>query len=196
MQKSNQWKAERLGVITSTKAHMLLSSNKTRENLMCQMIAEIASGQWKDINPTKAMTRGSEIEDEAVAYFEMMYDCEVHGADDYITHSNPYLACSPDGLIGFLSGLEIKRLDEHNHIRVMMYEKIEPKYFSQIEWCMYVTGRPYWSYFGYCETLPEPLTGYLKDFEMSRERRNEIDLIANKFTQELDGHLDKFGLKL
>lgn len=193
-QRSEQWLADRLGVITSTRAHDLLSSPTTRKTLMAQLISEHATALKKEVPQTAAMIRGSEIEDEAVSYYQIMTDAQVHGDDSYlVSRDHPLFACSPDGLVGEDGGIEIKRLDEHNHIKTMLGD-IDKKYLSQIKWCLFVTGRKWWDYVGYCETMPEPLTSDIRRLKREDLEIEKVEEIAFSFVRELEENLIKFGI--
>lgn len=194
-QRTDEWKQDRLGVITGTRAHNLLQSPATRNTLLAELVKEYAIAQWKDFAPTKAMERGSNIEDEAISYYQVLFDSDVYGDDSYIiSKDNPQFACSPDGLIGKDGGLEIKRLDEENHIKVLVSESPEKKYIHQIEWCLFVTGREWWDYFGYCETLPETIKHYRQRITLPDERKAEITKISNNFLTKLQATLERLDL--
>ena len=105
----------------------------------------------------------------------------------------PLFACSPDGLIGSDGGLEIKRLDDENHVKTRLGD-IDKKYLAQIEWCLFVTDRKWWDYMGYCETIPEPLTADIRRIEATDKRMNEIKKIALDFIGELEINLEQFRL--
>jgi len=193
-QRTEQWKADRLGLITGTKAHNLLSSKTTRITLMAELIREFATADTKEIPQTAAMKRGSDIEPEAVSYYEFLTGSTVHGKDSFITSGiHPLFACSPDGLIDEDGGLEIKRLDDVNHMKVIL-SSIDKKYLNQIRWCLFVTGRDWWDYLGYCETMPEPLTGHIIRFEREKCGMDEVENVALEFVEQLEQTLIKFEI--
>lgn len=58
---------------------------------------------------------------------------------------NPRHIASPDRLIGDDSGLEIKVTSERYLDRwIGTQDDLPPYYVAQVQWCMYVTGRPTW----------------------------------------------------
>jgi len=199
IQRSDEWIAERLGVLTSTRAASLMSK-AARATLMAEMIAEFVTATGKDIPKTSSMVRGSEIEPEAVRYYEMQNNCDVYGCDDYLNGDldgfSHRIATSPDGLIGDDGGLEIKSLDRHNHLKVLLYDKIDPKHEHQIRWHLMVTDRQWWDYFGYCPDLPEPLTSYTKRIFADVGIQDEYKEAARVFLEDMDDILDKYGLRI
>lgn len=193
-QRSSEWFADRLGAITGSRAHDLLSSATTRKTLMANLVREYATASRKEFRQTAAMERGQNIEDEATNYYAMMNNVEVEQAGIVWSKVHPLFGCSPDGLIGNDGGIEIKRLDEENHIKVIIAEQPEKKYIHQIEWCLFCTDRKWWDYVGYCETLPQPLTCYTKRITLNEEREISIKETALKFIDDLEKTLILLGL--
>lgn len=198
MQRSSEWKSDRLGVITGTRAHSLMGSKIVQKTLMAEMIAEIAMAKSKEFTQTLAMKKGADVEPEAVKYYEFMNNYSVHGEDDYIVSDfNHRFAVSPDGLVGDIGGVEIKSLDPHNHIKVIIDDDIDKKYLAQIEWALFVQpNREWWDYFGYQPELPEPIKGYKKRFILSDKKRSEYLERGEEFLSELDEILERLELSL
>ena len=197
-QNSPEWKSERLGVLTSTRAASLMGTKGARETLMAEIICEIVTAKSKVGVKTPSMERGLSIESEAVSYYELMYNEKVTDTDSYIVSSiHPLIADSPGGLIGSVGGLEIKNLDRHNHLKVLLSDQPERKYEHQINWHLLVNENcEGWDYFGYCNELPEPLRSYRRRYERDMEIMMEYHNKAMKFIEELEQNLKRYDLSL
>jgi hypothetical protein len=188
-QGSQQWKDEKLGVISGTRAHDLMSSNTTRRTLTATLIRELVTADTKATHQTPAMRRGLDAEPEAASYYSVFYDETVTNQSAYLESDfSPMAACSPDGLVGEEGGVEFKRLDEVNHIKIMLGAPPEKKYVMQCHWAMFITGRSWWDLCFFCETLPDSMKlvtvrinrddAIMRDM---RERTNEVLLDVESF---------------
>jgi hypothetical protein len=197
MQRSEQWKADRLCVLTGTRAYALMNSAATRKTLMVEMLTEQLTAATKSFNPTKAVQKG--IDDEPIAenYARLVLGYNIHSTDDFIVSEfDPFCAVSPDGLVGDDGGIEIKNLSEANHIRAVIDDEPEKKYVWQIHWLMYVTGRDWCDYIGYCKELPEPACFYNKRYERDESIIEKINNQVDSFKKEFDINLEKLGFSL
>lgn len=205
VQRSPEWKAERLCRITGTRVHQLMAGigeSKTarlsKAKLMGKMLAEYLQPNlvFKEIS-TESMRRGNELEPAAVAYYEMMNSVEVYGDDSFIVSKiNEVMASSPDGLVDIDGGVEIKCLDIGNHIAVILMQEIEEKYLDQCLWNMIIIERPWWDYVGFAPELPPPLNFFQKRIHR-HEHEERIALMietALDFIEEFEELLIKYEL--
>lgn len=193
-QRTEEWYAARLGVITGSKAHNLLSGEATRKTLIIQLLRENAMASAKQIPETPDMERGTELEPAAIKAYTELTGHEVRGADDYIVSpKNSRWAFSPDGLIGDDGGLETKCRQPEHHLRRMLFG-IKPEEKHQCEWGLFVTGREWWDYEGYCPDLPKKMQTFIHRLTITDKRRDEIDTIATKFLITLDEYREEYGL--
>jgi len=131
------------------------------------------------------MQKGIDDEEGAICYYELKTGTMV-SRGGFIEAEHEMCACSPDGTIGKDGGIEVKCLNEENHIKVIIKDDIEKKYYWQIQWCMFCSGRMWWDYFGYCKELPEPITSYTKRFERDPLVMEEISQQLTKFVKEFN----------
>jgi putative phage-type endonuclease len=158
-QGTDEWKALRAGRITaSCMADVLAFDKKTgktqlkaRENYIAQIVAEILSGQPKDGPQTFAMRRGSELEAEARAEYEVITGNFVEQVTFAVNDELPFVGASPDGLVGTDGMIEIKCPEDIcKHlaaIRFGMPEEHAPQVQSGMwsagrQWCDFVSYHP------------------------------------------------------
>lgn len=188
-QRSEEWLMERLCRITGTRISAVMGTKKARNTLMYEMIREKIMLSAKEFKRTQAMQRGIDTEDEARKAYELVNDVLVQEVGLIVSKENEMFACSPDGLIGFDGGIEIKCLSEENHLKVMLEDMIEKNYYYQIQWCIYCTDRQWWDYFGYCNTLG-PCKIYQKRFDRDGAVINHMLEMATSFIDEYKKSLD------
>ncbi|KAH0820415.1 hypothetical protein GEV33_002376 [Tenebrio molitor] len=91
---AEEWMEQRqLRITCSSKAHRIKTRLNNFETLAQRFVKE------KTVRPTVAMKYGMNTEPVARAAFEKLQDCTVHEVGLIISPIQPYLACSPDGII-------------------------------------------------------------------------------------------------
>jgi len=194
-QGTDEWLSEKLGVISGTRAYDLMSSAITRRTLLATLIRELMTADRKSIKQTPAMKRGLDIEAEAASFYGILHGVVVTDQSAYIESGlNPMFASSPDGLIGSDGGYEGKRLDEENHIKILLGAAPDKKYIKQCEWNMFVTGRKWWDLHYYCETLPESMRSHTTRIRREERMMSDMRERALDMLEELTLFLDKHGL--
>jgi hypothetical protein len=152
-----EWREARRGVLSASSFHKLITSAGKPSSQAQGLISEVILGKYYDKYPdivtTPAMQHGIDLEPEARNCFEFMHDAEVKETG-FILHDSGKYGCSPDGLIGDDSGLEIKCPTDS----VMLgYERnpktLVSKYIQQVTGCMMVTNRKSWYLFAYSELI-------------------------------------------
>ena len=183
-QGSQSWIEARLGLPTASQFHRIMtpktmkpsgSAPKYAHELACERIM----GESLDPYLSEFMERGTDMENQAVAYFELQrdIDCEVVG---FCLSDDGKLGCSPDRLVGKDGGLEIKVPSAIVHAGYLF----EPptKYLCQIQGAMLVTGRAWWDFLSFNPSLPPVLVRYERD-EKFIARLSEL---LAEFCEKLD----------
>jgi len=195
-QRSDEWRAARLGKITGTRAAQATGSASVQLTLTCAMVREYATASTKIIPQNAAMLKGIDDEDLACAAYTMDTGNEVEHAGLLISKDNQRFGMSPDGLIGDDGGLEIKNLNEENHIRVIVTDKPDKAHVTQCHWGMLVTGRAWWDLWYYSKEMPPALASKRFHIERDDSVMKELSEKAEKFLVKLDETLEKLGLAL
>lgn len=192
------WLHLRQFYITGTRAHQLLSSDKTRATLLRHLLKAYDKPSSDIPYTSERLEKAHDDEAMAVERFAFMHDVEPKHTDDFLL-SNKYrfAALSPDMVI--YAGnkvdytVEIKCLDADNHLAVMTSNEIDKPYHSQVEWEIFVTGAKYGLYYGFCPEL-ERLADYKKIISMTDKRRAEIEKIYLDFEERLISLLKQYGI--
>ena len=197
MQRTSEWKAGRLAKLTGTRAASLMGSTATRKTLLVEMLREQLTATSKSFNPTAAVQKGIDDEPEAESYCALVLGYDLHSTDTFIEkEGDSFCAVSPDGLVGDDGGIEIKNLSEENHLRVIIDDEPDKKHIWQMKWLMYVTGRQWCTYIGYCKELPEPANFYFKRYERCEKDMQEIGKQVKDFKAKFDEALSKLGFNI
>ena len=102
------------------------------------------TGESVDVDSSKFMQRGSELEDEAISWYEMDQNVDVNRGG-FVTNDDGTVGGSPDGLIGDSGGLEIKSLEAKNHVIAMSNMKpFLSDHRIQVQVNLWITCRDWW----------------------------------------------------
>jgi hypothetical protein len=179
-QGSDEWRATRIGIPSASQfKNIVTSSGKlstSRTKYLYALAGERITGIREEIYQNYAMTRGIELEGEAREEFIFSTGIEVKEVGCCIHESGLYL-CSPDGLIGEESGIEIKCPGMATHIEYLLGKRVPPDYYQQVHGSMLVTGFNEWFFVSYYPGLPSFI---------HLEKRNE------EFCEKLEKELVEF----
>lgn len=156
-QGSDEWKAARLGIPTASSFDKILSPggkpSTQAEPYMLQLLAEIITGAPTETFKNGAMDRGTELEPEAVQFYELRNEAEAIKIG-FCTDDAGTFGASPDRLIGEDGGLEIKCPLAHTHVKYLLDGKMDIGYYPQVQGNMLVTGRKWWDWMSYHPKMP------------------------------------------
>jgi len=175
-----EWLRARVGVPTASEFKRIITKtgkpSAQAEGYLHQIVAEWLINQPIDGETSGWMERGSDLEAEAVAFYEFQFDRTTSKAGFCLTDDGAF-GCSPDRLVGEDGGLEIKCPSAKIHVGYMLGVPHE-EYIPQVQGCMLVTGRRWWDFISYNPLLPvvyhryerddayiETLSGLLADFD-------------------------------
>lgn len=182
-QGTEEWKAVRLGKFTASDFHHLLieiidtrklfdeRENKPRKSsnlverkktlsagnrILLRKASERITGNISDseINSIH-IDRGNQGEKLAIEAYAITNMCEVTKVG--FIELSEFVGCSPDGLVGEDGGVEIKCPDNHGYLDAVNSNYINPEHKTQMQFCMYVTGRKWWDYVLYNDNFSKSL---------------------------------------
>lgn len=152
-QGSDIWHEARRGIVSASCFHKLITptgkpaTGEKPKTYLAELIAERIepsesfSSEWAE--------RGLALEPDAVSAFEFITDMEVLPMGIVYKDASYAASCSPDGLIGETSGLEIKSLKLSNHIKHLLAGTVPPEHVMQCHASMWITGRDSWYFISY-----------------------------------------------
>ena len=158
-QGSASWFALRLGVITASEADALITPLwKLRkgtgvDTYLYRKLAEKVLNYSPDQLNTFGMDQGKLVETIAVPWFEFAHGKKVKRVG-FCATDDGVAGCSPDGMLADGSGLEIKSPQAPNHIRYLMEGIVPEDYRVQVQFSLWVTKAPYWTFVSYSMVLP------------------------------------------
>jgi putative phage-type endonuclease len=148
-QRTDDWHKARNGCLTGSRFAALMSSGKTREDLIKDLAWMRFTGEPLESYSNAAMQRGIELEPEARDWYVFQSGNRVD-EEGFIAHASiPYVGISPDGLVGEDGLIEIKAPLHRGHIETIERKKMPSQYRWQVQGQLWVTGRKWLDYVSY-----------------------------------------------
>lgn len=194
-QNTQEWFDVRDLKFTASNASTILADGAGLKTLIKEMLAEhYSSGNYEQYSnkyTNKDMERGHEFEDKA----RMTYEFETGNSVEQVgfVEMDKHIGCSPDGLVGKDGLVEIKNFSDKVYLELLLTDKIDKKYYNQMQMQMYVTGRKWCDYFVFNPNFtdkPFYLKRVLPD-TTTMEQLSEILPQAVKQLKEQKAILDK-----
>ena len=184
-QRSDAWFQAICGNVGASSVDKIITTkgepSKQRTEYMMTLCAERITGKQEVGYLTQAMQNGIDREAEARSLFELSQGVEVQEVglvytDDKSCH------CSPDGLIGENSGLELKAPLSKTVIKYLLDHKTPTEYFCQLQLSLYVTERESW---WFCAYYPG-IKPFIIECHRDESWIAKCDTLLKEFNQELD----------
>ena len=162
-QGSTEWLEARAGVLTASTIGQLITAKtikpamNDRSRGLCQtLIAERITGHVEPVSPSRMMVRGTLLEPEARRIYAEQTGQDVDEVGFARLDTDTYtLGSSPDGLVGWAGGIEIKSPSAKVHVSTVLSGAIPDYNRAQVQAFLHVTGREWCDFISY---LPgEPL---------------------------------------
>lgn len=132
-QKTDEWHHLRKGKITGTTLKAIMGTPKARQDAIYEIIAErLTVGVESETDYENAMDRGNRLEPDAIAQFELETGLQVERIGFAEDETNPFIANSPDGLIGDNEAVEAKCMGGKNHVKMWLTNKVPDEYEWQV----------------------------------------------------------------
>ncbi|ELY4332869.1 YqaJ viral recombinase family protein [Cronobacter dublinensis] len=152
------WQRLRLGVITASDVHNVISKPRSgtkwpdmKMSYFHTLLAEVCTGVAPEVN-ARALAWGKQYEDDARALFEFTVGVQVAESPIIYKDETMRTACSPDGLCSDGRGLELKcpfTSRDFMKFRLGGFEAIKSAYMAQVQFSMWVTGKDAWYFSNY-----------------------------------------------
>ena len=149
-QRSPEWFAARLGVPSASQFGKVVTptgkSSTQADGYLNKLVAEILTGESDQPEANDAMIRGTVLEPEARAYYELIGGTVEEVG--FCLHDDGF-GCSPDGLAGDTGLLEIKCPLSHTHVEYLREGVLPGLYVPQVQGQLLVTGREWCDFLSY-----------------------------------------------
>jgi len=181
-QGSDEWKKEKAGKFSASKATELLMKPSTAgyQNLISQIAYERFTGEPVETYINQDMRDGIENEPIAREAYELLTYNKVHQVG--FMELNSWVGMSSDGLIGTDGGTEIKCVKWNTQIEYLLNQKVPTKYFNQTQFQMFVSGRKWIDWFSWHPKLPPVLIRVDRD----NSKIEEIQDALSKAIKEVE----------
>lgn len=198
-QRSSSWYEQRRGRFTGSRINELLGVrglNKTGENYAFEMATQFFTGcSEEDSYMSKDMQRGVELEPLAFKKFKELKELEfltVKNCGFFKYKENG--GASPDGIVSDNAVLEIKCPKKETFFKVVATNKIDPKYYAQMQMEMLSADKSKAYFFNYYVQDGEEFWHEIiveRDEEMIRkikERIKEASIVRDKYINEINNN--------
>lgn len=186
-QGSPEWLQARIGIPTASAYDQILTPKTLKLSTQSigyrdKILAEWIVGYPLDFGgQSQFMERGTELEPEALDWYEMDQDVDVLRGG-FVLRDDRQTGGSPDGLVDDVGGVEIKCPALHTHIGYLLSpELLVAKYRNQVQGYLYLTGRDWWDVVSYHPDLPR----VRERIERDEAFITALDAALNQFIADL-----------
>ncbi len=155
-QGSHEWFVARNGIPTASRFKDIVTSkgeptkSDARKRYLYEIVGERVTNTLADHYASAAMERGTRLEPKARQWFRLWSGDDVQEVG-FVVHDLRGWGCSPDGLIGDVSGIEIKCPLRPTFIKYALGGKVPAEYIVQIQGNMWVCERETWTFVMYTD---------------------------------------------
>lgn len=186
-QRVPEWHAARVGMLTGTCAADMLATIKSgeaaaRRDLRTRLVVERLTGQSQEEGGfvSKDMQRGSDLEGDAIAAYELASENMVQPVG-FLAHLELPAGCSPDGQVSDYAGIvEVKCPKSATHLGYLRSGKVPTAYLYQITHNLWISGAAWCDFISYAPQMPEGLQLFVR-----RVGRAEVDISAYELAVRL-----------
>jgi len=196
IQGTHGWRMCRMGLPTASTFSRILTPKKLTvskpgiESLSAELVAQRAMMTPLEVDLGSFAGRGSELEPEAVAWYELQTDVEV-SRDGFYLDPERMIGGSPDGVTPE-AGIEVKCLAPAHHLRFLMGDA-PAEYMAQVQASMLLCERDRWDLLFYHPTLPSRILAVARDDEYLAKLTAALDALRVA-VDDMTGRLEGAGV--
>lgn len=176
-QRSPEWFTARLGIPTASSFAKLITPtgkpSTSANGYINELVAERVTGMRQEAKVSEAMQRGTDLEPEALSFFELVTGLAVDPAS-LCLHDDIDAGASPDGFIGEDGLLEIKCPSAHTHVEYLRDNKLPAKYIPQVQGQMWITNRTFCHFLSYHPEFKPLMVIVMRDEDYIEKLRIEV----------------------
>ena len=166
LQNTTEWLALRSGIPTASEFDRILTKSgkpsTQAEKYLHKLLAERIMGHPVANHVTGWMDRGSQMESEAVAYYEGVRELDTVRVG-FVTNDTKTIGASPDRLVGDNGLLEIKVPSEHVHVSYLLTRAVDAEYYPQVQGQLFIAERAWLDIMSYHPEMPPALIRVERD---------------------------------
>jgi hypothetical protein len=171
--------ASRFGEIIQPKK---LQYSTSAAKYRAELLAEWVSGYPIERPSSQAMERGTDMEAEAIRWYELQRDVDVEPGS-FVLRDDERVGGTPDGFVGEAGLLEIKCPLLQTHILYALDPgALEDAYRAQVQGYLGLTGREWADLVSYSPTLPK----VVRRIERDEAFQTALTAALDRFLEELD----------
>ena len=183
-----EWKQARCGVVTASCLDKIITPSTGKlsaaaPKYLARLAAEWFIGEPMEDYVSPYMVRGTDLEAEARLWysFDSGHDVQQVG---FIVRDDGLVGCSPDGLIGDDGGLELKNPGIEQHMVYVLNDRLlVSDYRTQVQGCMFVTGRKWWDLCSFSPVLPSIRVRVERDEEFIAAMAAAVDQFVERLEE-------------
>lgn len=188
VQGTTEWLQLRAGIPTSSEFHRIITPKTGRpseqaEKYMWQLIAERLMGHPCIEFMSHWMDRGSQMEAEAVQFYEFQRDVQTTKIG-FLTNDEGTVGASPDRFVNDDGLLEIKVPKESTHVGYLLKHSVDAEYFPQVQGQLWVSGRQFVDILSYHPEMPPALIRVERDPRFIAM----LETVVTKFSEVLEAN--------
>lgn len=195
-QRSDEWRALRLGKVTASRVSDLCARTKSgyaasRANYAAELVLERLTGRASEGYTNAAMQHGIDTEPEARNAYEFMYDAAVETVGFIVHPTIGAAGCSPDGCVRADGMIEIKCPQPAAHLNTLLSGAVDDRYIKQIQFQLATAERAWCDYISYQPAFPELMRLFVKRIARDDALIAELEREARAFLSEVDATVAK-----
>lgn len=185
-QQSLEWMLARSAIPTASEFDCLLTpefairKGEMPKSYLAKKLAEKWQGGPLASFNAFDMEQGSILENEAIPWYELETGTTVERVG-FITTDDGRVGCSPDGLLGNASGIEVKCPAAHTQTAYLIAGVLPKDYAAQVHGSIYVTGLTTWRFLSYRRHFPPLLLTVERDDKIILAIREALETFLGQF---------------
>ena len=204
-QGTEEWFNERLGLVTASNIHLLLTRPRNKKaayseswkTYMNKLLAERLTGRITDNCKNEHMERGNEHEELARASYEFETDSEVNTCGlitSYIDQGMTikHVGYSPDGLVDANGTVEIKSKLQHLHLKVLIDDVVPYEHMAQCQSGLWIAEREWCDFISYCPMMPLFVKRVYRDEAMIETVSDKVRIFNYELAQQEEKMRQKY----
>ena len=180
-QNSVDWQILRSGKVTASELDALVSPTwkiRTGEGVKTYLARKVSEawtgGPVISLQGIFDIDQGKILEEYAKPYYTLITNEEITNVG-FIETDDGRMGCSPDGLLGEHSGIEIKCPRLETHVGYLLNGELPSEYAAQVHGSMFVTGRSEWKFMSYRRNMPP----FILTVNLKRQPQNSTQRKTN-----------------